>query len=323
MPARIGGRPVTVTAGTPGAPATAVFSGTAGESIALIVHSTTFTGLTARIYVSSDDGVTVGPEQYLDGSATADGPVTLPRTGRYSVVVDPGLAWVAGRVRFSIAKVSDVHLQTTIGGSPVTATISHPTQRAFLTFTAKAREKVVVLYSANSFTAPVDTIALDGQKGTVIDPAATLAGQSGHLAPATLPKAGTYTVLIDPSFYGDTGHVTVSIEKITDITGSISAGSPVTVKITVPGQRAFYKFSTSAAGQQASFQVAGSTFTSSDDLYVINGSGATVGSDFPASDGDQGPVTLPTAGTYQVVVDPTTGNDETGQLTLTLTLSAP
>jgi hypothetical protein len=321
--AKIGGPAVTVATSTPGAPATATFTGTAGESVGLVVHSTTFSGYTARVYVAGKDGVAVGPEQYLSASATADGPVILPLAGRYTVIIDPGLTWSAGRVRFSLIKITDVRLDGKIGGAPVTAAIAQPTQRAFVTFTAKAGEKVLVRYSANTFTAPTDTIALDGPGSAVIDAPVTLAGTSGYLQPAAAPKAGTYTVVIDPSFNGDTGQVSVSISKITDITGSITPGVPVSVQITTPGQRAFYRFTTSSAGESASFEVTGSTFTSSDSLYVIDGTGATVGSTFPATNGDQGPVSLSGPGAYQVVIDPTTGSNDTGSLTLTMTLTSP
>jgi hypothetical protein len=211
--AAIGGPAVTVSTKTPGAPAAASFTGSAGESVALIVHSATFTGNTGRIYVADENGVPVGPAQYLNATATVDGPVTLPRTGRYMVVVTPGLIWSAGSASFSLTKITDVDLATTVGSSPVTAVISHPAQRAFVTFTGKVNEQVTVAYSGSTFSQSTDTIALDGPKDTVVADPAGLTGASGALPSATLPEAGTYTVVIDPSFDGDTGRVSVSVTK--------------------------------------------------------------------------------------------------------------
>jgi len=211
----IGGPAVTVSTKTPGASAAASFQGSAGESIAIVVHSTTFTGDTGRIYVAGANGVPVGPAQYLSATGAVDGPVILPRKGHYTVVVTPGLIWSAGSATFSLTKVTDVHLTTTIGGSPVTAVIKHPAQRAFVTFTGKANEQVTVAYSGSTFKQSTDTIALDGPGNTVVAGPAALTGASGALSSATLPKAGTYTVVIDPSFDGDTGRVSVSVTKTT------------------------------------------------------------------------------------------------------------
>ncbi len=178
-------------------------------------------------------------------------------------------------------------------------------------------------YSASTFTAPGDLISLNGPGGTTIDSPAALTTASGFLAPATLTAAGTYTVVVDPSFYGDTGSITIAVASITDITGTITPGTPVAVNITTTGQRAFYGFSAPTAGDTASFQITNSTFTSSDTVYVIDGTGTVVGSSYQAVNGTAGPVTLGASGSYQIVVDPTSGDDETGTLTLTLTLTAP
>lgn len=225
--ATIGGPAVTATTKTPGAPAEVSFTGTAGESLALIVGSTTFSADTGRIYVADANGVPVGPAQYLNAAPAVDGPVTLPRTGRYTVVVTPGLIWSDGSARFRLAKVTDVHLTTSVGGSPVTAVIAHPAQRAFVTFAGRANEQVTVAYSGSTFTQSSDTIALDGPKDTVVVSPAALTGASGALASATLPKAGSYTVVIDPSFNGDTGHVSISVAKTTASRHVRTPGSPI------------------------------------------------------------------------------------------------
>jgi lysophospholipase L1-like esterase len=222
--ATIGGPAVRVAVTAPGLPATATFTGSAGETVGVLVHSATFSGYTARVYVTDGHGLPVGPEQYLDGGRTADGPVTLPAVGRYTVVVDPGETWSAGTVSLSLIKVTDVHVRAVIGGGPVTATVTEPTQQALVTFTATAHEKVAVAYSKNTFTSPADTIALDGPGGTVIDAAVALTGASGQLQAATLPTAGTYTVLIDPSFDGDTGSVSIAVSKATGSTAAARRG---------------------------------------------------------------------------------------------------
>ncbi len=89
VPVTVGGPAVTVTISQPGVSGTATFSGTAGETVGIEVSANTFTGLTTRLYVIDSAGDPVGEEQYLNGGAAVDGPVTLPSTGTYTVVIDP------------------------------------------------------------------------------------------------------------------------------------------------------------------------------------------------------------------------------------------
>jgi hypothetical protein len=229
-PARavIGGPAVRVTVARPGLPASAAFTGTAGESVGVVVDSDTFSSYDARLYVARANGVPVGPEQYLNGSRTADGPVTLPAAGSYTVVVDPGETWSPGTVKLQLIRVADVHKTAAIGGPPVRVTIGKPTQRAFVSFRAKASDSVTVDYSASTFTSSADTIALDEPSGTAVD-SGGLSGASGSLGPVTLTKAGTYAVVIDPSFVGDTGSVSISI------TAAAGASRPFPGESKVPG----------------------------------------------------------------------------------------
>jgi hypothetical protein len=132
--ATVGGPAVTVIIARPGVPGTARFTGTAGETVAVLIKATRFTGDSTRLYLTSAAGTSVGPDQYLNGVSSTDGPVTLPATGTYTIVVDPnpGPAGTGhtGTVTLSLIRFTEVHKTATINGPAVTATITRPTQQA-------------------------------------------------------------------------------------------------------------------------------------------------------------------------------------------------
>jgi hypothetical protein len=255
VPATVGGPASTIAITAPGVPGTATFTGAGGQDIGVVVNSTTFTGYGTRVYVTDSDGVPVGPEQYLSGTGTADGPVTLPYSGTYTVVVDPGTSGATGTVSLSLITFTDLQIPAVVGGSPVNATITEPTQRAFVAFTATANEQVVVQFSESTFTDPADVISLEGQGGTVIEGPAALTGTSGSLPPVTLTASGSYTVLIDPSFDGDTGSVSITIASTTDSARAVSPARPAHPARRHPAAKARSRLTPASASAGPTFTV--------------------------------------------------------------------
>src|SRR6266508_5796984 len=108
-----------------------------------------------------------------------------------------------------------------------------------------------------SASLPYDTAWRPMQQCPTLASVLVTAG-SGFIEPATLPVAGTYTVLVDPN-----GAVTDSITVTTydvppDLSGSISptpSGAQVTATINTPGQNAGYTFAGSV-GQRISVKIA-------------------------------------------------------------------
>ena len=133
----------------------------------------------------------------------------------------------------------------------------------------------------------------------------------------TLPVAGTYTILVNPSSTG-TGNATLTLNDCTDVTGTISpGGGSVSVTIPVQGQSARVTFS-GTAGQRVSLNMTGVTIFSSF-VSLNNPDGSALGSSIlisNASTAFMDPRTLPSTGTYTIVVDP--NNTNTGSMTLTL-----
>jgi len=121
--------------------------------------------------------------------------------------------------------------------------------------------------------------------------------------------------LVNPSLTS-TGNATLTLNDCTDITGTISPGGS-SVTMTISGQAARVTFS-GTAGQRVSLNMTGVTIFSS---YVSlnNPDGSALGSSILLSNVSSGfmdPRTLPTSGTYTIVIDP--NNTNTGSMTLTL-----
>jgi hypothetical protein len=115
----------------------------------------------------------------------------------------------------------------------------------------------------------------------------------------------------------------VLINTFTDISGTITSGTPITVTTTTAGQNARYTFS-GTQNQQASVSLSGSTYTGCIALStsILKPDGSSLGStSICGSTGSFGPLTLPSTGTYTVLVDP--GGASTGSVTVGLTLTGP
>jgi YD repeat-containing protein len=144
---------------------------------------------------------------------------------------------------------------------------------------------------------------------------------SGFLDLTTLLSTDTYTILLDPGGTA-TGSVTLTLHNVPadDIESTSPGGGPVTVSTTIPGQNAAVTFS-GTAGQRVSLVgsggMAGQIVGCDVNASIINPDGSVLA---PAScmesSGFIDAMTLPTTGTYRIVVDPV--SFATGSVTLTL-----
>ncbi len=136
---------------------------------------------------------------------------------------------------------------------------------------------------------------------------------SGYVDSAALPRSGTYTVSIAPS-YPYVG--TLTITPVRDVSGSITPNSgPTPVTITSPGQRARFTFN-GVAGTQVSAFAQGFSGCSDFGLSILKPDGTTLTSGgascMPSAFLDQ--TALPATGTYTVVYDPGFAAVGTGSL---------
>jgi hypothetical protein len=142
--------------------------------------------------------------------------------------------------------------------------------------------------------------------GTQLGAAGICNGSSGFLDSQTLPSTGTYTVKVDPQGT-TTGGVTLLLNTFADVTGTITAGTPLSTSTTTAGQNARYTFS-GTTGQQVSITMSGSTYTGCNAVVVSilkpDGTQLSAAGICNGTSGFLDSQTLPSTGTYTVLVNP-------------------
>jgi uncharacterized membrane protein affecting hemolysin expression len=155
----------------------------------------------------------------------------------------------------------------------------------------------------------------------IYDPNGVLIAQSGvslgldsnwHL---TLPATGTYTIVIDPNST-TTGSVTLTLSSEVNAGTIVADGSSVTATITRVGQRARMTFS-GTDGQIVSLGVNATLPGCCNFLGIYDPAGTLIGQSGVSLGLDSNwHLTLPTTGTYTILIDPY--STTTGSVTLTL-----
>jgi hypothetical protein len=312
------GTPLTVTTTTAGQNARYTFSGTAAQQVSVSLTNSTYTGCAGvNVSVLKPDGTTLSSTGLCGGSGFIDS-VTLPVTGTYTLVIDPS-GTSTGSITVLINTFSDISGTTSIG-TPLTVTTTTAGQNARYTFSGTAGQQISLTLT-NSTYAGCIALATSILKpdGTTLG-STSICGATGFIDSMTIPVTGTYTVFVNPGGTA-TGSVTLLLNTFTDISGTITPGTPLSVNTTTAGQNARYTFS-GTAGQQASFSLTNSTYTGCIALNtsILKPDGTTLNStSICGASGSAGPTALPTTGTYTVLVDP--GGTGTGSVTITVTLN--
>ena len=311
-PIAANGAATSISTGTPGQNGRLTFSGAAGQRISLKISGVTFTS--AFISIIRPDGATVGTNAYIGTGGGFIDTRTLPVAGTYTILVDPQ-SMATGSATFNLYDVpADATGALTAGGTSLTAAMTSPGQNARITFEGQAGQRIslkigpATLSAANVSIAKPDgstlvANALFGSAGTFIDT-------------RTLPVTGTYAITIDPQGTA-TGSATLTLYEVpAEASGSMTAGAPLTISTTTPGQNARVTFD-GRAGQAISLRFSSVTVSSSY-VSILRPDGTTlVSQTFVTSVGRTITATLPTDGSYTVVIDPQ--GAATGSMTLTLT----
>ena len=319
-----GGSSVTVTTTTPGQNGRYLFTGTADQRVSLKISNVSFSGGNnfCMASIRKPDG-TILKQQNFFSSAFVD-TVTLPSTGTYTVMLDHGTSTI-GSVTLTLYNVppdTDAGTVTLTNGGygiPQPATFSTPGQNSYVTVVGQLGQRIslnlanAVLGGGGNYY----TVYVRKPDGTTLT--SLVLGGSGFVDIMTLPVDGTYLVIIDPSD-STVGSVNVVVNDVpADTTGTITAGgSAVTVTNTHPGQNGTLTFS-GTANQRVSIKMTNISFTGGSfcRTYLKNPDGSTISSVFFGSpSGFLDVQTLPTTGTYTILIDPTDG--AVGNVTVTL-----
>jgi hypothetical protein len=240
-------------------------------------------------------------------------PITLTTTDTYSVVVDPS-SYNTGSLTMTIYDVpADVTGTITSDGTPANVTISTPGQNGTLTFSGTAGHRVSLKISGS---APSGTVQILTSNNTVLG--STSSGSiAAFIDPVTLSTTDTYSVFVNPSGNA-TGTVTLNLYDVpADTTGSVSInGSSVGVTLSTPGQNGTLTFS-GTSGQQITVHLTSNTI-SSVTVKLLKPDGTLLTSTISGSSSfNLSSQTLPSTGTYTIVIDP--GGANTGSITVNVT----
>jgi len=303
-----GGPAVNVTTTIPGQNAGLTFSGTAGQRMS--INGTSAFGVCWTLGLYAPDGSQV-TSTFNCGSTTFIEPQTLPVTGTYTILVDPSGA-ATGQATINLYEVNDVTGTINFGGPTVPVTIDTPGQNAKLTFTGSAGQRASVL-GTSSFGVCWN-LGIYKPDGTQLTNTFNCGGTI-MIEPQSLPEAGTYTVVVDPSGAG-VGSGNVTLYDVTDATGAITINGPsVNVSLPTPGQNARLTFDGTAGQRVSANGVSNFNGCWNYGIYKPDGSQLTnifgCGSNIFIE-----PQSLSVTGTYTLVVDPS--GAATGSVTLSL-----
>ena len=304
-----GGAAVPIAISRVGQNARYTFVGTSGQTISLGLTSVSITNLNVSI-LKPDGSTLVAPAPFGPGGGAIDSQV-LSASGTYAILIDPALTYT-GSATLTLYNTLDVTGTITIDGATVTPTLTVPGQRARYTFTGTAGQWVNLGLTAVTISS--STVSLLKPDGTTLV-SNSISTSGGSLDPTTaLPTTGTYTIVVDPSGLA-TGNMTLTLTS--PLTGTITLdGAAVPLSLTKAGQTARYTFS-GTSGQWLSLGLTSVTISSST-VTFLKPDGTTLASTTIGTSGGglEPPSTLPTTGTYTIVVDPAGTN--TGTITLTL-----
>ncbi len=301
------GAPQTVTITTPGQNARYSFSGTTGQRISLNIGS----GLSGTVTIVNPDATnlvstTFGP------SATFIDTKLLTQTGTYAIVVDPSQA-TTGSATLTLYDVPpDVTGTITPGGSPVAMNLTTPGQNGRLTFDGTSGHRISLSVTAGLY-GYLKIVRPDGTN--LVSTSST--SQAMFVDATTLDQTGTYAIAVDPSG-STTANMTLTLYDVpADTTGTVVVGgSSVAVPLGTPGQNGRLTFS-GTASQQVTVRVTSNTFGYVTVKLLKPDGTQLTSSTLSTASFDLATQTLPTTGTYTVLVDPYQGN--TGSLTVTVT----
>jgi len=298
---QINGASVNVSIARQGQRARLTFSGTTGQRLTIGTVNAT---RQATYSVLNPDGTQLVSQLLASGALTVP---PLPTTGTYTILIDPdhGIP-----MSVTVALSSDITGPIVIGGAAVPVTIVEPWQKARLTFDATAGQRLDLGVTGSTLPSWRTTfLAPDGS--TVLSQIGGNGNSALHTPPLT--QTGTHTLLLEPTD-PSTGALTYTLSA--EVSGTITpGGAPVPVSLARAGQRARLTFAGTASQRVSLSATSVTTPGATVSLWRADGSWlATFFSVGAGQTGFGGPVTLPAAETYAILVDPSSPGD----LTLTL-----
>jgi hypothetical protein len=308
------GAPVTVAITAPYQNAAVQFTAASGQHVAITTPTNTFPAGCVYVRLYSPSGSQLGwdcvsASTFIDHTAT--------ESGVYTVLVDP-VATATGSATVRVATITDVTGTIVIGGPSGTVTTTVPGQNAVLTFAGSSGQIVALQATAGTFSG---TFYCDAYVRLLKPDGTTLAGNvcaetSAFIDATLLPAAGTYKVVVDP-VGAAVGGVTLRLYNASDVTGTLPSGTAKVITTGV-GQNARFTFSANV-NTRMSLRTTSASYGADcgASLQVLKPDNTALTSSLCAGAAPifVDAITMPTSGTYAVVIDPALAT--TGSVTVT------
>jgi predicted small integral membrane protein len=321
----------TVSITTGGKKALLLFDGTQNQRIYLNMAGGTFSACYALV-IYNPNGSVLANSTECSSTGYVD-PTTLPTTGTYTILINPG-SNATGNVTFTLYDVppDPVGLISIDGPDARVATPSIG-QNGSLTFSGTAGQRIY-LSAPNSTYPQTEWVYIykpdaNGNASTSSGNIYSNVWSTGSYSDTlTLPTTGTYTIYLNPN-RSDTGSMTFHLISVpSDVTGTISIdGADATLTTTAIGQNGSLTFS-GTAGQRIYLSAPNSTYAQTEWVYIYkpdaNGNPSTSSGNIYNNVWTTGSysdtLTLPTTGTYTIFLNP--NRSDTGSMTFHL-ISVP
>jgi len=279
--------------------------------------------MSPKIHVYAPNGGLVAENWngYCSGSVLELDTVTLPSTGTYTVLVDDCSDTNAGGYTIYSQRTNNPSEAQSLPFSEViSGTISSVAQANTYTFNANANDVVdfTLVTTSGTMSPKIHVYAPNG--GLVAqDWNGYCSGSVLELDSVTLPASGTYTVLVDDCLDTNTGTYDLYAQRTDNPTdGSyLPFGQTQTGTISSIAQANTYVFSANASDVVALTIVTSGSLSPKIHIYAPNGGIVYQGWNSYCSGSvlETGTVTLPSTGTYTVLVDDCSDTN-TGNYTL-------
>ncbi|WP_431931220.1 RHS repeat-associated core domain-containing protein [Nonomuraea jabiensis] len=248
-----------------------------------------------------DDGSVCGNKQWELESGAAP--------GTYLVVVDPDAA-ETGKVDLLAATFADVAADVTVDGPETSLAVTTPGQRATYSFTGAAGQRVFTkLVFADGTPACAVTGRLYAPDGTELAKDTCLYQDTEYVDTVTLPAAGTYRWVLDPSGL-NTGTYKITVTSVpadAAVATTVDAAAPASTPVAKAGQNGVVSFA-GTAGQRVfttlTFPSGTAACSVAARLYAPDGTELAKDTCLYQATEYMDTVELPAAGTYKWVVDP-------------------
>ncbi|WP_405177746.1 VWD domain-containing protein [Nocardia sp. NBC_01377] len=297
---------------TPATAAEVTVPGIAGQRLFVRITGSDLPDQCAVVTLLDPQRQPLGSGCVITGSGFID-TVTLPVTGQYTLRLAPAEN-ATGRATLRINTATDHTAAITIDGTADTATVGQPGAVSTLGFDAVAGQKIFIEATEATLPDECNVLSLRDPDGQFLAGGCVIGGK-GYVDGTVLPRAGRYTVLVDP--HGDTsGQTRIRVHAATDqqLTATVG-GSGVAVVVDRPGAVSRLSFD-ATAGQRLTIESTDSTFPDQCNLLTLRDPrdqfiGAACSID--------GTITfetaaLPNSGRYTLLVDPAA--TDTGTATL-------